>query len=289
MFGECHGHMLMDGINYKKAVELHAKGPVDKVIRARLKLYQDLGITFFRDGGDALGVSKRAKQLAPEYGIDYRTPIFGIHKNGHYGSIVGFGFDTMREYRNLVKKAGEEGADFIKIMTTGILDFRCYGRITGEPLKKEEVKEMVYIAHEEGFAVMSHTNGAYGVQAAIEAGADSVEHGNYMDRETIHMLADGHTVWVPTAVTIRNLLGSGRYEDPVVSSIAEDQEKNLRLAWKMGAAIALGSDSGAYRVPHGWGILEEHRAVLDSLGPKREVDLGLEEGERQIRRRFQRS
>lgn len=42
--------------------------------------YQTQGIHFVRDGGDALGVSRRAKELAPEYGIDYRTPIFAIHK-----------------------------------------------------------------------------------------------------------------------------------------------------------------------------------------------------------------
>ena len=68
-----------------------------------------------------------------------------------------------------------------------------------------EVKEMVHIAHEEGFAVMSHTNGIYGTRAAIEAGVDSLEHGNYMDEETIAMLADSITVWVPTLVTVRNL------------------------------------------------------------------------------------
>ena len=45
---------------------------------------------------------------------------------------------------------------------------------------------------------MSHTNGAYGTRAAIEAGVDSLEHGNYMDEETLSMLADSDTVWVPT-------------------------------------------------------------------------------------------
>ena len=40
---------------------------------------------------------------------------------------------------------------------------------------------MVYIAHEEGLAVMSHTNGAKAVADAVEAGADSIEHGNYVD------------------------------------------------------------------------------------------------------------
>mgnify|MGYP002229991362 CR=1 FL=1 len=86
-----------------------------------------------------------------------------------HGEIVGHGFDNLKEFHGLVLKAGEEGADFIKIMTTGLLDFKNHGKVTGEPLEAEEVKEMVHIAHEEGFAVMSHTNGVYGTRAAIEA------------------------------------------------------------------------------------------------------------------------
>ena len=92
-FGECHAHIFMDGKNYKKAVERHKNGVDESVIRSHFACYQTQGIHFVRDGGDALGVSRRAKELAPEYGIDYRTPIFAIHKNGHYGKIVGKGFD----------------------------------------------------------------------------------------------------------------------------------------------------------------------------------------------------
>ncbi|MDO5134778.1 MAG: Xaa-Pro dipeptidase [Eubacteriales bacterium] len=289
MFGECHAHMLMDGVNYQAAVERHRGGVSDRDIRAHLKAYRDVGVSYVRDGGDGLLVSKRAKELAPEYGIDYRTPVFAIHKNGHYGGIVGLGFDTMREYHALVKSAAAQGADFIKIMTTGILDFRCYGRITGEPLDQEEVKEMVHIAHGEGFAVMSHTNGVPGVRAALEAGVDSLEHGNYMDEETIQMLSESSTVWVPTLVTIRNLLGCGRYQDRELLKIQRAAERSLRLAYQKGASLALGSDGGAYMVPHGWGILEEYRAVFSILGEEPQINRCLEEGESQIRRRFQRS
>ena len=74
MFGECHAHIIMDGVNYRHAVDMHKNGPDDKIIREHLKAYQERGIVFVRDGGDALGVSARAKELAPEYGIDYRTP-----------------------------------------------------------------------------------------------------------------------------------------------------------------------------------------------------------------------
>lgn len=189
-FGECHAHIFMDGKNYKKAVERHKNGVDESVIRSHFACYQTQGIHFVRDGGDALGVSRRAKELAPEYGIDYRTPIFAIHKNGHYGKIVGKGFDTLKEYTALVKEVKTQGGDFIKIMTTGIMDFDTDGGITGEALSTQEVKEMVHIAHEEGFAVMCHTNGTKAVEALIEAGADSVEHGNYMEEQTIKSLAD---------------------------------------------------------------------------------------------------
>lgn len=286
MFGECHAHIIMDGINYREAVDIHKNGPDDSVIRMHLKTYRKSGITFVRDGGDALGVSRRARELAAEYGIDYRTPVFAIHKEGHYGSIVGKGFTTMKEFHQRVLEAGKEGADFIKIMTTGLLDFTNHGNITGEPLKADEVKEMVHIAHEEGFAVMSHTNGAYGVRAALQAGVDSLEHGNYMDEESLCMLAESHTVWVPTLVTVRNLLGCGRYDDQVLIPIMESGEENIKKAYEKGASVALGSDAGAYMVPHGRGIEDEYHAFTEILGEKPEVKEWLNEGEKKIKSRF---
>ena len=291
MFGECHAHALMNGVNYREAVALHREKANEEAVRQCLRAYQEAEVSFVRDGGDPYGVASLAARLAPEYGIDYRTPVFAIHRNGHYGEIVGHGFDNLKEFHGLVLKAGEEGADFIKIMTTGLLDFKNHGKVTGEPLEAEEVKEMVHIAHEEGFAVMSHTNGDYGVQAAIEAGADSVEHGNYISEETISMLADSSTVWVPTLVTVRNLMGSGRYDSQILAGIAAQGEKNLRLAYRAGVKVALGSDGGAYMVPHGWGLMDEYHAFLDILGTLAkvaEIDAWLIKGEKEIRERFKR-
>lgn len=302
MFGECHAHIIMDGVNYKEAISLHKESVNDAVIRAHLQAYQKHGIRFVRDGGDALGVSKRAREFAEEYGIDYRTPVFAIHKNGHYGAIVGNGFDTMTEYYDLVKRAKAEGADFIKIMTTGLLDFNDHGKVTGIPLDAAEVREMVHIAHEEGMAVMSHTNGVYGVQAAVAAGVDSVEHGNYINEETIEMLAESDTVWVPTLVTVRNLQGCGRYEDEVLRPIIEAAERNLKLAYEKKVKVALGSDAGAYKVLHGKGLKEEYQAFLQILSgdisdhssaledssASSQINTWLEAGEREIRKKFMR-
>ena len=286
MFGECHAHIIMDGVNYRQAIDLHRNGPDDNVIREHLKIYQDRGITFVRDGGDALGVSARAKELAPEYGIDYRTPVFAIHKEGHYGSIVGKSFSTMPEFYKRVLEAKEQSADFIKIMTTGLLDFNAHGAITGTPLDAAEVKEMVHIAHEEGMAVMSHTNGTYGVQAAVEAGVDSLEHGNYMNEESLTMLSESHTVWVPTLVTVRNLLGDGRYADETLRPIIETAEENVRKAFGLGVKVAPGSDAGAYRVLHGQGIQDEMQAFVQILGNEEKAYQWLMEGEMEIRKKF---
>ena len=286
MFGECHAHIIMDGVNYRHAIDLHRNGPDDNVIREHLKIYQDRGIIFVRDGGDALGVSARAKELAPEYGIDYRTPVFAIHKEGHYGSIVGKSFSTMPEFYKRVLEAKEQSADFIKIMTTGLLDFNAHGAITGTPLDATEVKEMVHIAHEEGMAVMSHTNGTYGVQAAVEAGVDSLEHGNYMNEESLNMLSESHTVWVPTLVTVRNLLGDGRYADETLKPIIETAEENVRKAFRLGVKVAPGSDAGAYRVLHGQGIQDEMQAFVQILGNEEKAYQWLMEGEMEIRKKF---
>ena len=108
----------------------------------------------------------------------------------------------MKEYAALVNEARREGGDFIKIMTTGIMDFDTDGSITGTALPFEEVREMVHIAHEEGFCVMSHTNGARAVKEAAAAGADSIEHGNYVDEEAIEIMAELGTVWVPTITVV---------------------------------------------------------------------------------------
>lgn len=288
MFGECHAHIIMDGQNYKRAIALHEERINEEIIRIRLQEYRKRGIKFIRDGGDALGVSKKTRELAAEYEIDYRTPIFAIHKNGHYGAIVGKGFDNLKEYYNLIKEAKEQGADFIKIMTTGLLDFNNHGKVTGVPLSKEEVKEMVHIAHEEGMAVMSHTNGVFGVQTAIEAGVNSVEHGNYIDEETIRMMASSDTVWVPTLVTVRNLKGCDRYEDAVLQPIIERAEENLKLAYRYKAKVALGSDAGAYKVMHGQGIEDEYQAFQKILGLSEQVDTWLRAGEQKIRDTFKR-
>ena len=289
MFGEGHAHLFMNGYDYRKAVEMHKGHIREDILRGYLEEYRKRGITFIRDGGDDLGVSSFVKNIAAEYGIDYRTPVFAIHKNGHYGSIVGKGFDTVKEYENLVREAKRQGADFIKLMVSGLVDFSKYGVITSTPLSRDEMKELFQFAHEEGMAVMVHANGAETVRNAAECGADSIEHGRYVDKEAIDAMAEAHTIWVPTVVTVRNLIGCGRFPDEIVRKIYETDCRNIRFGKEKGVTLALGSDAGAYMVPHGKGLEDEYRTFQDIFGESEELNEYLERGEKELRERFLRS
>lgn len=289
MFGEGHAHLFMNGYDYRKAVEMHKGHIREDILRGYLEEYRKRGITFIRDGGDDLGVSSFVKNIAAEYGIDYRTPVFAIHKNGHYGSIVGKGFDSVKEYENLVREAKRQGADFIKLMVSGLVDFSKYGVITSTPLSRDEMKELFQFAHEEGMAVMVHANGAETVRNAAECGADSIEHGRYVDKEAIEAMAEAHTIWVPTVVTVRNLIGCGRFPDEIVRKIYETDCRNIRSGKEKGVTLALGSDAGAYMVPHGKGLEDEYRTFQDIFGKSEELNEYLERGEKELRERFLRS
>lgn len=70
---------------------------------------------------------------------------------------------------------------------------------------------MIACAHDEGFSVMAHANGDEAVRAALAGGVDSIEHGAYLTDETLCQLAESRAVWVPTLVTIGNLIRCGRF------------------------------------------------------------------------------
>ena len=282
--GDCHIHMGLDGVWWKDAIARHSGGVQEQAVRETLRQYQLRGYTYLRDGGDRWGVCALSARLAPEYGIRYRTPCFPIYKTGHYGSFIGRGFSTPAEYRALVRAAKAAGAHFIKIMISGLMDFEHYGVLTDEPLAPGEIADMIAGAHDEGFSVMAHANGDSAVRAALAAGVDSIEHGAYLSPETRSQLAESHAVWVPTLVTIGNLIGDGRFPDAALRPLLAFQQQAVRDAAAQGARIACGSDAGAYRVLHAQGGLDEQALLRRTLGPT--ADQILTQGNTEIQKRF---
>ncbi len=248
---DCHMHMVLDGQDWKAALGRHRDEADERFIHQVLQTYRQQGYGYLRDGGDRWGVGKRARELAQQYGIVYRTPLSPLCKKGHYGAFIGEIYDTWRDYAALVKKIRSDGGDFIKIMISGLMDFDRYGVLTEPPLEKNEIRQLIHIAHEEGFAVMAHANGARTVEAAAEAGVDSIEHGAYLDAPALAAMKDMGTVWVPTLSTIGNLQGKERFDENAVAAILQSALENVAAFAQMGGLVACGSDAGAWAVPHG--------------------------------------
>jgi len=282
MLCDCHMHMILDGYEWKAAIARHVKKTDDVWIRQQIETYHQLGYNYLRDGGDRWGAGAKAREIAKEYGITYRTPLANLCKAGHYGVFIGKKYENFREYRDLIRQQRREGADFVKIMISGLMDFDCFGRLTEEGLPEKEIRELIHIAHEEGFSVMAHCNGARTAEAAAAAGLDSLEHGAYLDKDALQAMADMGTVWVPTLSTIGNLRGKGRFHEDAVQKILDSALENVQSFAAMGGLVAPGSDAGAWAVPHG--SLTEFELLGMALG--KNTDALLEKGICKIKEKF---
>ena len=280
MKADCHIHAVLDGLYWRDAIARHADGGDRPFIRDMLETYRNAGYTYLRDGGDRWGAGALARKLAPEYGITYRTPLAPLCMEGCYGGFIGLCYSNLREYAALVKQHRQNGADFIKIMISGLMDFDRFGVLTEEGLPSEQVRELIHIAHEEGFSVMAHANGARTVEAAATAGVDSVEHGAYLDADALCAMRENGTVWVPTLRTIGNLRGKGRFQEDAVERILESATENVAAFASMGGLVAPGTDAGAWAVPHGCGTEE---ALLAAAGVQQTQ---LQPGISEIKRKF---
>lgn len=260
---DAHIHIALDGADYKEMKRLHEGGPDEAHIRTVLKGYNDAGFTFLRDGGDKWGCSLLAKSLAPEYGIDYRTPGFAIYKKGSYGSILGRSFTDMDEFKVLLEEVKDNDCDFVKIMGSGIMDFNEYGRISDCTITPEEMRDMIKMSHDAGFAVMVHCNGNKRIVSALEAGADSIEHGYFMEKETLELFKEKEAFWTPTVIPVAALAGQPGFNEDVIKRILDNHINNIHIAARMGINILSGSDAGSFMVPHVTGSEKELALISD--------------------------
>ena len=279
---DCHMHMILDGVEWRNAIGRHREKPDMEFIHKVLGIYRDNGVTYLRDGGDRWGAGKAAREVAADYGITYRTPLAPLCKEGHYGAFIGAVYEDLKEYGALVKKARADGADFIKIMISGLMDFDRFGVLTEDGLPAQEIGELIHIAHEEGFSVMAHANGARTVEAAAEAGVDSVEHGAYLDEDALAAMKENGCVWVPTLSTVGNLRGKGRFNEKAVCAILESAMENVAAFAGMGGLVASGTDAGAWAVPHG--SRTEEALLAQAIGEN--ADRIVEKGIEAIMRKF---
>jgi imidazolonepropionase-like amidohydrolase len=158
-------------------------------------------------------------------------------------------FDCRRATRHAIKY----GADLIKITSTGgVLSDTDTG--TGQQMSDDELKEVVDAAHALGRKVASHAHAAEGINAALRAGVDSIEHGSYADKQSIKLFKKSGAYLVPTLMAGNTVVGLANTTDFMSDAIkakairvGADMTANFKKSFKSGVKIAYGTDSGVSR------------------------------------------
>ena len=159
-----------------------------------------------------------------------------------------------------VRERVRDGADIIKITATGgVLSNTAAG--VSQQLTDPELAAIVQAAHMMGRRVTAHAHGTDGINAALRAGVDSIEHGTYLDRESVRLLRQGNRYLVPTMMAgwwVGQLAEQGGVLTPAQADkarrVGPDLVRMVRMAHAAGVRIAFGTDTGVS--PHGMNARE---------------------------------
>lgn len=152
--------------------------------------------------------------------------------------------------RKAVRQRYKEGADLIKITATGgVLSVAKSG--SNPQFNSEELKAIVETAKDYGMTVAVHAHGKEGMDRAIEAGVDSIEHGTLMDKATMKLMKKHGTYYVPTISAgkwaAEKAAMPGFFPElvrPKALAIGPKIQQTFAEAYKEGVKIAFGTDSG---------------------------------------------
>jgi imidazolonepropionase-like amidohydrolase len=159
--------------------------------------------------------------------------------------------DGPDDCRRAVRDQVRRGADHIKLTSTGgVLSNTAAG--LEQQFFDDELAAIMDTAHAMGRKVTAHAHGASGINGALRAGVDSIEHGSYLDDEGIRLLKKTGAYLVPTMLagaTVGEwaddpnsfLLPPQRAKARQVAPVLKDM---VRRAHKAGVKIAFGTDSG---------------------------------------------
>lgn len=244
------------------------------------------GFTTVRDLGGTIAVSLRnainsgyikgpriiaaGKSIATTGG--HADPSNGVNRElmGDPASKEGV-VNSPDEARKAVRQRYKEGSDLIKITATGgVLSNAKDG--AGAHFTEDEIRAVVQTAKDYGFKVAAHAHGAEGMKRAIRAGVNSIEHGTFMDDETIELLKKNGTYYVPTITAGKSVADSakipGYYPPLVVPKAIETGPKiqgTFAKAYKAGVKIAFGTDAGVFM--HGKNYMEFQYMVEAGMPP----------------------
>jgi len=245
---------------------LHLSLGGDPVANAQLQLAAGVGVV--RDAGDRDGLLDGVEMPSALTVVRTGPAIF---KKGSYGSFLG----DNREL-TLAEKIAQTPSSFVKVILTGLVSFDNYGEIGPQQWSFEELAEIVKMAAAIDKKVMVHVNSDKACREAVAAGVHSIEHGYFIEPETLELMAEKGIFWTPTIAAMANQIldPDKRFSETqleIIKRNAGRQLEMIKFAYDAGVQLSIGTDSGSYNVPHGRTFLREMELFVEAGIEKTEV------------------
>lgn len=253
-----HTHIMMDPIinkfNYASEAEVtfEALNNLQKLLQA--------GVTYVRDCGCAFDVDIKLRKLQEE-GQLKGTEILPSGRpmtmtGGHADFVEGLDGETTWGHitdsddamRHAVRQNFKRGAKNIKVMVTGGV-MSPTDQVDDVELTESEIRTAVEESHSKHMTVAAHAQGNRGIQFALDAGVDSIEHGIYLDENQADFMKNHDVYLVPTLSACVNIEKFAKNKVPNYmylknQAVKTDLFKNATMAASKGVKIVVGTDAG---------------------------------------------
>ncbi len=271
---DMHIHLVWDGSGDPVAT-LRAESKQETTLRAVHNARKQIrgGVTTVRDVGSvadiAISVAHAVRDDWVEGPRTYASGRTVIISGGH-DPFWGLESDGPEACRAAVRQLRSAGADLIKTSATG----GVYGQAVGEApgaseLSLAELEAIVDEAQRFDLDVAAHAVGREGIENAIEAGVNTIEHGNLMDEASIERLVTENLAYDATLFVYGRIAEGGNgipeYARRNANEVYEQHAAAFRRALDCGCRILAGSDAGSPGVPHAGLHLELERMVAEGM------------------------
>lgn len=276
-FVDCHVHLSLDGrVDPYEHAELTVPEQTAIAVDNAQKQLQS-GFTTVRDCGSRANIDvgvRNAIESTDLVGPRILAAGRPLGITGGHGSFLDpWECDGPNEFRHATRANIRDGVDLIKIIATG-------GVITegSEPgaqaMADDELDTIVEEAHRAGKPVASHAHGAGGIEAAVAAGVDTVEHCTYATGDSLAAMEDSDVGYVSTIVstvvqTTEAAVADGvrEYVTEKATDALEAQLETFHAAQDRDIPLVVGTDAGTPRNPHGGGAHEFEQFVKHGFDP----------------------
>jgi imidazolonepropionase-like amidohydrolase len=273
---DAHVHLFLDGGPTDGPTRsAHMKKSVEELTEAaRASARQSLahGVTLVRDAGDKHGINHIVRDEARAFNSGLcrvRSGGSGIKRAKRYGAFMAGDVGDDASICDSVDQLAADN-DEIKIILTGIIDFDA-GAVTDEPqFTLAEARLVTATAKQCGRKTFAHCSGSKGLHIAANAAVGSIEHGFFMDRETLAIMRDNQIAWTPTFCPVHfqwaqpEAVGWSANTIGHLRRILDSHAEHLRLAHEMGVKLLLGTDAGSMGVEHGKAMFAEIERYLEA-------------------------